>query len=319
MRCGRLRFASTVPAPLAQGGWGRTLLSIGALGGTALIVHKVFNKSPPTAYRSGDCSTGNAADGVTKTISQADAPDNGKGTTFSPVVRDHLRATYRHVAGGLGITAAMVFGLYRVGGARRIMRMNPFVFTGGFIVAALGSSIVACSAQTRPLKYAGWGAFYATIAASVAPLPLLYHSALISKAFLHTFGLFGGITFVGLTAERDKYLFLAAPLLGAMGVLMIVATVNLMATYYTTSTALSALVAATTLTVTEKTLLYGFPAVAAGDLLYSTHRVIHRAERAVALGESLPAPIDEAGFLIVDILLMFEWILRLLDNGKYPK
>ncbi|KAJ3133778.1 hypothetical protein HDU90_005616 [Geranomyces variabilis] len=135
---------------------------------------------------------------------------------------------------------------------------------------------------------------------------------------LHNWDVRRGLSFVGLTAERDKYLFLAGPLLGA-GILFVAATVNVLSTYYTASTALGALAVATTFTVTERMLMYGTLGVMAGAVLYDTHQIIHRAESAVALEEPLPEPIDQSGCLMVDILWMFEWLVSVLDDGKYSK
>ncbi|KAJ3133777.1 hypothetical protein HDU90_005615 [Geranomyces variabilis] len=98
------------PAALAQGGWGRMLLSVGGL-------EKLW---PATIF-----STGSTTGDLATTISPPNAlRDHAKGTPISPAVRDHLHATFRHVAGSLGLTAAMIFGLYRVGAALQIMEMN---------------------------------------------------------------------------------------------------------------------------------------------------------------------------------------------------
>ncbi|KAJ3173312.1 hypothetical protein HDU87_007686 [Geranomyces variabilis] len=330
-RCLRLRFTSTltpIPAPLAKGRWGRTLLSLGAiggaLGGTALIVHKIYNKSPSTVPdQFGILTTGTAVGDLTSATSPSDAlpddDDDGKNTPFSPAVRDHLHATYAHAAGGLGITAAMCFGLRRIRAVRHIMARSPVGFVCSFFAASYVTLTVAHIPEAASKwKYAAWGTFYGTAAAMLAPLLHLYPPALLAKAGVYTIGVVGGLSYLGLTAERDKYLHISTPVFAIVGLTAVAGTLNFMAAAYTTSTALGALVAQTTLMLTGKIIQYGVPAYFAGDLLQQTHRIIDSAESADALGKPFPAPIDDAGVLIMGILQVFGAIVAGADIGKKP-
>ncbi|QHN71465.1 (BI)-1-like superfamily incomplete domain protein [Mollivirus kamchatka] len=56
-------------------------------------------------------------------------------------VTRRLRATYGYTLGGLVVTAASAFVLFRVGVARRVLTMNPWHFMGASLCGTLGSLV----------------------------------------------------------------------------------------------------------------------------------------------------------------------------------
>ncbi|KAJ3172668.1 hypothetical protein HDU88_005998 [Geranomyces variabilis] len=299
-------------APMAQGGWGRALLSVAALGGTGLLLHQAFN-TEPSASPSRSFSDVRPAGAMTSPASLLE----GKGAAFSPAVRDHLHATYAHVAGSLGLTAVIVNALHRTGATYRLMRVNPLVFMGVSLVTSIGSMTVARNAEPGPLKYAAWGVFNASIAAGLAPLPLMYRPALLAKAGLYTLGLVGGISAVGLTAERDKYLYLAGPLMGGLGIVVAASVSQFLLARYAANSA--SRLAATAFSVSEKVSLYGGLAVFSGLVLYDTQKIVNRAESSIALGRALPPAVDEAAGLYLDTINLFVRMVTLLGRGDHRK
>ena len=54
-----------------------------------------------------------------KQTSFADAVEANRA--FSPIVKEHLRSTYAHLAGGLAMTGTFAYVFHRTGWSRRIL------------------------------------------------------------------------------------------------------------------------------------------------------------------------------------------------------
>ena len=296
-----------------QPGWGRAALSLAALAGTGVLLHHTFNKPATTGFHDtlvtlpGELTHDPA--GVITNLAR------DRTGAYAPVVREHLHATYAHVAGGLTVTAGMVAALHRSGLTHRLMRLHPLAVVGVSLVTSIGAMTVARHAEPGPGKYAAWAAFHAAMAASLAPLPLLYAPVLLTRAGVYTLGLVGGISVVGLTAQRDQYLWLGAPLMGGLGVVCVASLANVVLARSVLAGTASKL-AATAFTAGENISLYGGLAVFSGLVLYDTQKIVTRAEAAVAAGQPLPPAVDESIGLYLDIVNIFTRMLQILARGS---
>lgn len=92
--------------------------------------------------------------------------------------------------------------------------MNRWAYLGVSLVGTLGSLLAtqAIDGNRNPgLKYTAWTVFNGAMGLSLAPICFL-QPALISRAALMTTGIVGSISAVGMTARREQYLWLGAPL-----------------------------------------------------------------------------------------------------------
>ena len=92
--------------------------------------------------------------------------------------------------------------------------MNKWAYLGITLVGTIGSLFAtqAIDENRNPgLKYAAWTLFNGAMGLSLAPVYFL-QPALITRAALMTTGIVGSISAVGMTARREQYLWLGAPL-----------------------------------------------------------------------------------------------------------
>lgn len=94
-------------------------------------------------------------------------------------------------------------------------------------------------------------------AVTLSPLFFL-NPALLARAGLYTFGVVGGLSYIGATATNDKYLLLGGPLLSGFSIVLLSTIAPL---------ALPA-AAVRTLSIAESISLYGGLAVFGGHVLY---------------------------------------------------
>lgn len=92
--------------------------------------------------------------------------------------------------------------------------MNKWAYFGVTLVGTLGSLYATQAIDERKspgLKYGAWTVFNAAMGLSLAPVYFM-QPALIARAALMTTGIVGSISAVGMTARREQYLWLGAPL-----------------------------------------------------------------------------------------------------------
>lgn len=87
-------------------------------------------------------------------------------------------------------------------------------FTVASLVGTLGTllAVQLIDDKRNPaLKYSAWTGFNLAIGLSLSPV-CLFQPALIARAALMTSGIVGSISIVGMTARREQYLWIGAPL-----------------------------------------------------------------------------------------------------------
>ncbi|GAA5982066.1 hypothetical protein JCM11641_004314 [Rhodosporidiobolus odoratus] len=230
--------------------------------------------------------------------------------TLASFEGDYLRKTFGWTAGGLTITAAAAYLAHQNGLAVRLMSANPWAVMAGGAALSIGSMMgVYYTAPDSPLHYASWAAFSTMQGLTLSPVFFLA-PAILGRAGLYTLGAVGGISYVGATAESEKYLWIGGPLLAGLGVLV---CANL-------APMLMPRMALRTMTNLERVGAYGGVAVFSGMILYDTQKIrrnAHLAQRGVIRAD----PIRESVSMILDVINLFTSIVRilLLQQGNRRK
>ncbi|BGP20974.1 hypothetical protein JCM10213_003354 [Rhodosporidiobolus nylandii] len=220
---------------------------------------------------------------------------------------EYLRKTFGWTAGGLTITAAAAYLAHQNGLAVRLMTANPWLVMGGGLALSIGSMMgVYYTAPDSPLHYASWAAFSAMQGLTLSPMFFL-SPAILGRAGLYTAGATAGISYVGATAESEKYLWIGGPLLAGLGVLV---CANL-------APMLMPRMALRTLTTLETVSAYGGVAVFSGFILYDTQKIRKHAQLAQR-GVLVADPVRESVSLVLDVINLFTSIVRvlLLQQGR---
>ncbi|GAA5889856.1 hypothetical protein JCM6882_004343 [Rhodosporidiobolus microsporus] len=226
---------------------------------------------------------------------------NSPEGTLAGFEGDYLRSTFGWTAGGLSITAATAYLAHQNGLAVRLMSANPWLVMGGGLVLSIGSMMgVYYTAPDSPAHYASWAAFSAMQGLTLSPMFFL-SPAILGRAGLYTAGAVGGISYVGATAESEKYLWIGGPLLAGLGVLV---CANL-------APMLMPRMAMRTLTTLENVSAYGGVAVFSGFILYDTQKVRRHAQL-VQRGVIPNDPIRESISIVLDVINLFTSIVRVL-------
>jgi len=95
-----------------------------------------------------------------------------------------------------------------------ILIVNKWAYLGVSLVGTIGSLLATQAIDDRQnpgLKYAAWTVFNGAMGLSLAPVCFM-QPALIARAALMTTGIVGSISAVGMTAKREQYLWIGAPL-----------------------------------------------------------------------------------------------------------
>ncbi|CAF0954485.1 unnamed protein product [Rotaria sordida] len=285
------RSANRQQQALIRGG-----IALVAVGGAGYLLNKVLNS--PTVAVPGAITQ-------PKQMSFADAVEANRA--FSPVVKEHLRSTYAHFAGGLAMTGTFAYIFHRTGWSARIMMMNKWAYLGVSLLGTIGALFAtqAIDDQQNPgLKYTTWAIFNGAMGLTLAPIYFM-QPALIARAALMTTGIVGSISAVGMTARREQYLWLGAPLMAGL-VAVCLASIG--------SIALPA-TAIRTLSVLENVSLYGGLAVFSGLVLWDTQKIIAHAENAHYTRQQL-SPINDALGIYLDFINIFIRILTIMDNRR---
>ncbi|GAA5857988.1 hypothetical protein JCM8547_006651 [Rhodosporidiobolus lusitaniae] len=219
----------------------------------------------------------------------------------------YLRSTFGWTAGGLGITATVAYLAHQNGLASRLMMANPWLVMGGGLVLSIGSMMgVYYTSPDSPAHYASWAAFSAMQGLTLSPLFFL-NPAILGRAGLYTAGAVGGISYVGATAESEKYLWIGGPLLAGLGVIICTSLAPM----------LMPRMALRTMTALESVSAYGGVAVFSGFILYDTQKIRKHAQ--LAQRGVIPAdPVRESVSLVLDVINLFSSIVRvlLLQQGR---
>jgi FtsH-binding integral membrane protein len=95
-----------------------------------------------------------------------------------------------------------------------VVLVNKWAYLGVSLFGTIGSLLATQLIDDRKnpgLKYASWTVFNGAMGLSLAPIYFM-QPALIARAALMTTGIVGSISAVGMTARREQYLWLGAPL-----------------------------------------------------------------------------------------------------------
>jgi len=273
-------------------------IALVAIGGAGYLLNKVLNSpaviAPGTMTRS-------------KQMSFADAVEANRA--FSPIVKEHLRSTYAHFASGLAMTGTFAYVFHRTGWSTRIMTMNKWAYFGVSLVGTIGALFATQAIDDRRnpvLKYATWAVFNGAMGLSLAPIYFM-QPALIARAALMTTGIVGSISAVGMTARREQYLWLGAPLMAGL-VAVCLASIGSVVLPVTAIRTVSAL---------ESISLYGGLAVFSGLVLWDTKKIIAHAEN-VDDPRQLSS-INESIGIYLDFINLFIRILAIMDNNRRRK
>lgn len=220
---------------------------------------------------------------------------------LSPTESDYLHSTFMWTGAGLAITGAVIKLLHSTGGATRLMTLNPWVFAGVGLVASIGSMYgVFYTAPDTAAHYACWAAFSALQGATLSPMFFL-NPAILSRAALYTAGAMGGLTYVGVTAQNDTFLYLGGALMAGLGVVIVTSLLPM----------LMPRMAVGTLSALEHVGAYGGVAVFSGLILYDTSKVLNHA-RMVERGQMIADPVRESVSIILDVINLFVKIVQVL-------
>lgn len=169
-----------------QNGWGKALVSVGVIAGTAIGANLFFNRK--------------TRDGLSLAES------------------NYLNSTFTYLGGGLTITGAAAYAMHRYGLSSRLMVTNPWIVLGVGLVCSIGGMIGAQSLPTNhPAKGPCWLLFNLSQAAVLSPL-FFFNPAVLARAGLYTAGMMGSLCYVAATAKEDQYLYLGGPLLAGVTV-----------------------------------------------------------------------------------------------------
>ncbi|KAN0134309.1 Inhibitor of apoptosis-promoting Bax1 domain containing protein [Lactarius tabidus] len=215
--------------------------------------------------------------------------------------KSYLHDSFKYTGGGLVLTALAARGMFRAGLPFRIMAANPWLVLGVSLVGSIGSmmGVYYTSPENTVQKHLFWLTFNACQAATLSPLFFL-NPAILSRAALYTCGVVGSLSYIGATANNDKYLYMGGPLLAGVTVVAL------------SSLAPMALPLGTrALAITESISLYGGLAVFGGFVLYDTQKILHHA-RLAERGVIARDPMKEAIGLELDMINIFVRIVQIL-------
>jgi len=220
---------------------------------------------------------------------------------LSAAERSYLNESFQYTGGGLLFTALAARSFFRSGAAVRIMSANPWLVIGVSLVGSIGTMWGAMSVSPeRPLlKHALWLGFNGFQAATLSPLFFL-SPALLGRAALYTFGVFGSLSYVGATAKNDTYLYMGGPLLAGVTVVALSALAPLALPLGMRGLAIS-----------EAVSLYGGLAVFSGCVLYDTQKILYNA-RMAETGAITRDPIRESIALELDAINIFIRLVQIL-------
>jgi FtsH-binding integral membrane protein len=253
---------------------------------------------------------------------------NGTPTNqaYSATVKEHLRATYGHLVGGLVMTGGFGYLFHRAGWSARLMTVSKWVSIGGTLVLTLGSCVATqmINQHQNPVwKYTAWTLFNSSLGLVLSPLFYL-KSSLLAHAALLSAGIVTSISAVAMTARREQYLWLGAPLskfsmnISLNDLYGLVIGLDVICLASIGSKILPA-TAIRTLSVMEGIWLYGGLVVFSGVLLVDTQKMIANAEK--AQDARALSSIDESLDIYLDSINIFIRILTLLsgDNERKKK
>ncbi|CAF1130373.1 unnamed protein product, partial [Didymodactylos carnosus] len=262
-------------------------LAVVAIGGVGYLLNKVLN-SPHAAINVPGGAT--AVGSRTQTFDEAVAANR----PFSEAVKRHLRSTYLHFAGGLAMTGTFAYYLHRTGWATRIMTMNKWTYLGVSFVGTLGALFATQAIDDRQhpvLKYSAWTVFNGALALSLSPV-FFSAPALVSRAALYTAGIVGSITAVGMTARREQYLWIGAPLMAGL-VVVCLSSIGAVALPMRFAS------------IAQNISLYGGLVVFSGLVLWDTQNIIKHAEEAQMGMRKELSPINESLGIYLDSINLF--------------
>ncbi|KIM70336.1 hypothetical protein SCLCIDRAFT_1207667 [Scleroderma citrinum Foug A] len=228
---------------------------------------------------------------------------------LSPAERSYLHDSFKYTGAGLILTALTARGMFRSGAAYRIMVANPWLVLGVSLAGSIGTmmGVYYTAPENTVQKHLFWTAFNVCQGATLSPL-FFFSPAILSRAALYTCGVVGSLSYVGATAQTEKYLYMGGPLLAGVTVV-----------------ALSSLAPMTLplglrgLAIAESLSIYGGLAVFGGFVLYDTQKILQHA-RAAQMGLITRDPVKEAISLELDILNIFIRMVQLLarrsDNRR---
>ncbi|CAF1091028.1 unnamed protein product [Adineta ricciae] len=284
------RAANRQQQALVRGG-----VALVAIGGAGYLLNKILNS--PTTMPSGTLTK-------SKQVSFADAVEANRA--FSSVVKGHLRSTYAHFAGGLAMTGAFAYVFHRNGLGARLMTMNKWAYMGVTLLGSIGTlyATMAIDDQRQPaLKYGAWATFNGIMGLSLAPLCFM-QPALLARAALVTTGLVGSISAVGMTARREQYLWIGAPLMAGL-VTVALASIG---SVFLPATAIRAA------SLLNSISIYGGVVVFSGLVLWDTKKIIAHAE--AAHDQKQLSPINDALGIYLDFINLFIRILYIMDSRR---
>jgi FtsH-binding integral membrane protein len=191
-------------------------------------------------------------------------------TSISKGVHDYLYKTFSYVAAGASLTAVSAIAAFRSGIAYRMIGMGPLGSIGLFAGTIATMYITqAVSPSNTVLKHSMFAAFNGLMGLSLCTLGLFAPTAILVKAGLYTLGIIGGLTFIAMNAQEERFLLWGGALSGALLVLIIgsFARILLPAHFVRTGNFL------------DNLFLYGGLAVFFGLMLYDTQRVMRNARQ----------------------------------------
>jgi FtsH-binding integral membrane protein len=243
---------------------------------------------------------------------------------YSATVKQHLRATYAHFAGGLVMTGGFTYLFHRAAWPTRLITANTWVSIGGILLFNLGSGFATqmIDQHQHPVwKYTAWTLFNSSFGLILSPLCHL-ESNLLARAALLSTGVVISISAVGITARREQYLWLGAPLskflinISLNDLYGLVAGLSVICLASIGSSILPA-TAIRTLSLLECISLYGGLAIFSGILLFDTQKMIANAEK--AQDARTLSSIDESLNIYLDTINIFIRILALLNKDNERK
>lgn len=145
-------------------------------------------------------------------------------------LREYMMRVYNFMAAGLSITAIVAYLIANTSAINLFFNMNP----AGQVTGMSGLGWLALLAPFAMIFAFGWvlnkgtpaqvqGTFWgfaAVMGASLAPIVLVYTGASVTRIFLITAAMFGGMSIYGYTTKRDLTAMGSFMIMGVWGIII---------------------------------------------------------------------------------------------------
>ena len=214
-------------------------------------------------------------------------------------IKKRIKTTYGYVLGNLSVTAGCAYAFFKFGFADVVMRSNPFVYLGCFLLVTIPLIFGVMTTdynKDRTLKHMMLLGLNASLAATLCPI-VAVGGSILAQASLATGCVVGGLSLAGFKYDPETFSSLEAPLGIGLGA-VVAACIGQM--FFPIS-------------ILQNIALYGGLVVFSGLTMTDTSRM---KENAIKHTEDTYDPINESMGIYLDVINMFIRIVTVLDKNK---